>query len=571
VFYPTNMLRRTLTRNLGTSAGDTRIPPIENAVCNHFAPGSAEATALLAACKKLRAAGPQKIPVVINGQRYYPGEAKAVPIPSENGTTMSLYHEADEAMMQKAVDSSLEAHKKWSRVPFQDRAAIMLRAANLIETSRRYDIQAATMIGQSKNPWQGEIDCVTESIDFLRFHAKYAGEMHSRQPISPPTDIWNMTEYRPLEGFVTAISPFNFTAIGANLAATPAMMGNTVLWKPSPGAIYANYVTYCILEEAGVPPGVINFVPTGVPQIEQTLRNPNLAGAAFTGSTKAFRSIWKNVATNIDGYKNFPRVSGETGGKNFHLIHPSADISTVVAGTIRSAFEYQGQKCSACSRVFAPKSKWDEIRSGLLDVHSKLKMGQPDNFENFMCAVIDEASYNKNVHYIEIAKKEKCEVLAGGGYSRDKGWFIDPTILVTKDLNATTLREEIFGPVVTIYVYDDTQPGAWENICNEVDKGTDYGLTGSIFSLDRAATRTAQDILRYASGMLYINDKCTGAVVGQQPFGGARASGTNDKPGGASFVERWVQPRTIKETLVNLPEVSYPHQLPDSFSAPPSL
>ena len=561
------MLRRTFARRLGTPAGVPTAPMTTNAVCNTFAPGSEDRASLQAACAAIRAAGPQQIPVVINGERSYPGKAKAVPIPSDNANVISLYHEADDALMKKAVEASLEAHKKWSRVPFEDRAAIMMRAASLIETSQRYLLQAATMIGQSKNPWQAEIDSVTETIDFLRFHIKYAEEMHHRQPISPDRHIWNSTEYRPLEGFVTAVSPFNFTAIGANLAATPALMGNTVLWKPSPGAIYANYVTYCILEEAGLPPGVINFVPAGVPATEQLLRDPNLAGLAFTGSTNVFRSIWKNVASNLDNYKNFPRVCGETGGKNFHLVHPSAHIPTVVAGTIRSAFEYQGQKCSACSRMFAPKSKWDEIRAGLLEVHSQIKQGQPDDFQSFMCAVIDENSYKKNVHYIEIAKKEGLEVLAGGSYSREKGWFIEPTLLVTKDLNATTLREEIFGPVLTIYVYDDSQPNAWENICTEVDKGTAYGLTGSIFSLDRNATRAAQDILRYTSGMLYINDKSTGAVVGQQPFGGARGSGTNDKPGGASFVERWVQPRTIKETLINLPQVSYPHQLPDNIVA----
>eukprot|EP00758_Cryptobia_borreli_P006601 Tbor_TRINITY_DN5184_c1_g2::TRINITY_DN5184_c1_g2_i1::g.25835::m.25835/K00294/E1.2.1.88; 1-pyrroline-5-carboxylate dehydrogenase len=558
------MMRRTSFLALGTSCGSTKVPTPINEPCLHFAPGSPERALLKKACLELRKQGPKVIPVVINGKRYYPGEPVHVPIPSDNKTSVVAYHEADEALMKKAVESSLDAQKKWSRVPFQDRAAIMLRASNLLTKTRRYDVMASTMIGQSKNVWQAEIDCITEAVDFLRFHVKFAEDMYACQPVSPTNGAtWNMTEYRPLEGFVAAISPFNFTAIGTNLAATPALMGNTVLWKPSPGALYGNYETFCLLEEAGVPPGVINFVPTSISAMEQTLQHPELAGVAFTGSTAVFRKIWKQVASNLENYKNFPRISGECGGKNFHLVHSSAHIPSVVAGTIRSSFEYQGQKCSACSRLFVPKSKWTEIRDSLISIHQGLKQGQPDDFESFLCAVINEDAYNKNVRYIELAKKEGCEVLAGGGYSSEKGWFIEPTILLANDLNNTTLREEIFGPVLTVYVYDDAKPNAWEDICSAIDKGTGYGLTGSIWSLDRAALRVAQDRLRYSSGMLYVNDKSTGAVVGQQPFGGGRHSGTNDKPGGASFVEKWVQPRTIKETLEYIPEVNYPHMRPE--------
>lgn len=557
------MLRRTSTALLGNTFGATLVPNVQNEPTKTFAPGSEERRLVADACKEIRSTV-HKIPVVINGKRYYRGTPKQITIPSNNKTTLMEVYEADDELMAEAVKSSLEAHKQWSRMPFQHRAAIMLKAATLLTTSHRYKNHAACMIGQSKNVYQAEIDVSNEAPDFLRFHTEYASEMLDAQPRSPAdSSIWNMTEYRPLEGFVTAIAPFNFSAIGANLAATPALMGNTVLWKPSHTAALSNYYLMELLEDAGLPPGVVNFIPSQPDQISKVLLHPSLAGVAFTGSTRTFQTIWKSVAANLPNYRNFPRISGETGGKNFHLVHPSAHIPTVVAATVRSAFEYQGQKCSACSRLFAPQSKWAEIRDGLVDMTKQLKMGQPDDFSTFLSAVIDKNSFDKCVNYLNVARDNKLEIVVGGGADSSEGWFVEPTIIRANTPDCTLMREEIFGPILTVFVYDDSKPTYWEDVCVQIDEGTDYGLTGSIFCQERAALMEAADRLRYASGMLYVNDKSTGAVVNQQPFGGARKSGTNDKPGGKGFLERWVTARTIKENFAYQPNISYPHQLPD--------
>lgn len=560
------MLRRTSAIFLGNTFGATLVPNVQNEPTKTFAPGSEERRLVADACKEIRSTV-HKIPVVINGKRYYKGTPTKISIPSENKTTLVELYEADDELMAEAVKSSLEAHKEWSRMPFQHRAAIMLKAATLLTTSHRWKNHAACMIGQSKNVYQAEIDVSNEAPDFLRFHTQYASEMLNEQPRSPADlSIWNMTEYRPLEGFVTAIAPFNFSAIAANLAATPALMGNTVLWKPSPTAALSNYYLMELFEDAGLPPGVVNFIPSQPDQIARVLRHKSLAGVAFTGSTRTFQSIWKNVAEHLPDYRNFPRISGETGGKNFHLVHPSAHMPSVIASSVRSAFEYQGQKCSACSRMFVPKSKWSEIKSGLAELTSQLKMGQPDDFSSFVCAVIDENSYRKCVNYLNVARDKQLEFVIGGKADDTHGWFVEPTIVVAKDADCTMMRDEIFGPILTVFVYDDSTPNFWEDVCEQIDKGTDYGLTGSIFCQDRRALTTAADRLRYASGMLYVNDKSTGAVVNQQPFGGARKSGTNDKPGGKGFLERWVTARTIKENFAYQPNVSYPHQLPDVLS-----
>lgn len=548
------------------------IPKIANEPCLDFAPGSESREQLQAAVDRLRQRKDLDVPIIVGGQEFRPGKKMSREVPSDRHNVFHTYYHADRELLKRAVETSLEAGEKWRRTPWQDRAAVVLKAAQLLSTSWRYDFQAATMLGQSKNPWQAEIDCVTESCDFFRYNVKYAEEIYARQPVSPPGPAsWNMVEYRPLEGFTMAISPFNFTAIGANLATAPALMGNTVVWKPSDNALYSAYLTYKLFEEAGLPPGVINFVPAAAEDANDVvLKHQMMSACVFTGSTAVFKRIWKEVASNIDNYKTYPRVTGETGGKNFHVVHPTAHMPTVAAQTVRSAFEFQGQKCSACSRLFAPKSQWPWLKKQMLDQVSKIKQGGPEDFSNFMCANIDQVSFDKSSKYIQYAKDDpNCTVIAGGNPSSEKGWFVPPTIVETTSLDCKLLKEEIFGPVLAVYVYDDAAPDAWTKICKEADAGVMYGLTGAIFARDRAAINEAKDILYHAAGNLYINDKSTGAVVGQQPFGGARASGTNDKPGSSDFLMKFVSARTIKETLQHMPTVSYPHQLPDKFTVPP--
>lgn len=559
------MLRRTTAYAFAA----VKCPAVLNEPMDHFAPGSASALGTLEACKRIKSAKGD-CPIVIGGKSYTTAERINCIIPSQHEVVMATSYQATPELAKKAVEAAVAASVDWSRMPFRDRAAIFYKAAHLLSTKYRHEMRAVTMLGQSKNPWQAEIDCIAEACDFLRWNIHFAEELYAQQPHSVPNSgIWNTTDYRPLEGFVSAITPFNFTAIAANLAGTPALMGNTVVWKPSPTAIPSNYLMYRIMEEAGLPPGVINFVPCA-PDVMDSCVNADsrLASVVFTGSTNVFMDINKRIYSRLESYQNFPRISGETGGKDFHLVHPSADLRQVAAATIRGAFEFQGQKCSACSRLYAPKSTWKELQALLLKAHGQIKMGQPDDFKNFLCAVIDEKAFDKNQRYINVAKenRDNYTILAGGGCDKSVGYFIEPTIIESKDAMAQLMKEEIFGPVLTVHVYDDSKPDYWKEVCRLVDTTTKYGLTGAIFSTERAPIQAADQHLRYAAGNFYINDKCTGAVVGQQPFGGSRLSGSNDKPGAAQFLTRFVSARSIKESFDVAPTISYPHQLPDVYT-----
>ena len=440
---------------------------------------------------------------------------------------------------------------------FHDRAAIFLKAADLLSGPYRYKVMAATMLGQGKNVWQAEIDAAAELADFWRFNCAFAEQIYAEQPIKNAPGTWNRVEYRALEGFVLAISPFNFTAIGGNLCSAPALMGNVVLWKPSASAILSNYIVYEILMEAGLPPGVIQFIPGPAAETADLLLNhADLAGVHFTGSTEVFKTIWKQVGNNIDIYKSYPRLVGETGGKNFHFIHESAHLNNAVHNTIRAAFEYQGQKCSACSRVYVPDTVWPAFRELLLKEMALIKQGGADALSAFCGPVIDRKAFDKNRRYIEYAKNSKsAEILIGGNCDDSKGYFVEPTVILTNDIKFKTMQEEIFGPVLTVFVYPAQE---YQKYLQEAATCSTYALTGSLFAKDRAIIAHGSEILRNAAGNFYINDKSTGAVVGQQPFGGARQSGTNDKAGSALNLYRWVSPRTIKESFVPLEHFSYP-------------
>ncbi|KIJ69902.1 hypothetical protein HYDPIDRAFT_104558 [Hydnomerulius pinastri MD-312] len=445
-------------------------------------------------------------------------------------------------------------------MPWNDRAAIFLRAAELVSGKYRYKLMAATMLGQGKNAWQAEIDAATELSDFFRFGVKYVEELYSQQPPKNSPGSWNRVEYRALEGFVLAVSPFNFTAIGGNLPGTPALVGNVVVWKPSPAATYSNYLVYQVLAEAGVPPGVIQFVP-GPPAevVAQAIGHPSFAALHFTGSTFVFKKLWKDIAANLDKYRGYPRIVGETGGKNFHIIHKSAEIRNAVLQSVRGGFEYQGQKCSALSRLYVSSSAWTGgFKDQLLAEIAKIKVGNVQNFINFMGPVIGRPAYDKTMGYIGKAKTAGGEILIGGTGDDKEGFFIQPTVILTKDPQSITMTEEIFGPVITIYVYEDED---FEKTLELIDNTSSYALTGAIFATDRKALITATNKLRNAAGNVYYNEKCTGAVVGQQPFGGARASGTNDKAGSISIFYRFVSARSIKENFVGLEDFSYPSNL----------
>jgi len=462
------------------------------------------------------------------------------------------------------MEGSMKARAQWAEFSLENRAAIFLKAADLLANKYRWEILAATMLGQGKTVWQAEIDAAAETIDFFRFNVKYIEEIYNTQPPKNSPGVWNRMEYRPLEGFVVAISPFNFTAIGANLSTAPAMMGNVVLWKPASTAVLSNYVLYKVLEESGLPPGVIQFVPaSGALISEKLINSPNFAGLHFTGSTGVFNDIMANTTANLKKglYKGYPRIVGETGGKDFHFVHESADIVNVVHNTLRGAFEYQGQKCSACSRAYFPQSRWAEAKEMLQKELKKVKMGQPDDFSSFVTAVIDKASFNNIKNYIDEAKNSPdCEIIAGGNYDNSKGYFVEPTVVVVKDPKHKLMREEIFGPVLTIYVYPtDKGEQSYIDALELCDSTSPYALTGSLFARDRYAVALGEQKLRNASGNFYINDKSTGAVVGQQPFGGARASGTNDKAGSHLNLLRWVSVRSIKENFVPLSDWRYPH------------
>ncbi|KAF8940558.1 1-pyrroline-5-carboxylate dehydrogenase, partial [Dissophora ornata] len=525
-----------------------------------YVAGSAERAGLEAAVKELRAQAPLDIPCIINGKEVRTGIMEKQVMPHEHKTVVCNYHNADEALVAKAIDGALAAKQDWENTPFSDRAAIFLKAADLASTKYRYKIMAATMLGQGKNAWQAEIDSAAEMIDFWRFGVKFAEELYSVQPPQNSAGTWNRTEYRPLEGFVFAVSPFNFTAIGGNLAGAPVLMGNVCVWKPAPAATYASYVVYQIMKEAGLPDGVIQFVPGPAPEVvAQVLKHPEFAALHFTGSTHVFRKLWKDIGNNIENYKSYPRIVGETGGKNFHMVHKTGNVKSVVNNTIRSSFEYQGQKCSACSRCYFPDTLWPEIKAGLIEAHSRIQVGGVEEFKNFMGPVINQFSFDKIKSYIEWAKTDaESEIIAGGSYDDSVGYFIQPTIIVTTNPMSRTMTEEIFGPVVTIYVYKADE---YESTLDLVANSSAYALTGALFSQDRYATVLGANKLRNAAGNFYINDKCTGAVVGQQPFGGGRASGTNDKAGSAAILSRFVSPRSIKESFVDLEEFMYPSNL----------
>lgn len=520
-----------------------------------YAPGSSEKKALKQALNQI-ASEEWDIPLIIGGKEIRTGNTGKVVMPHDHKHVLATYHKAREQEVQMAIDAAMKAHKEWSELPWVERASVMMRIAELISTKYRYLLNASVMLGQSKNPMQAEIDTPCELIDFLRFSAYYAGEIYSWQPYSE-TGILNRMEYRALEGFVFTLTPFNFTAIAGNLNLAPAIMGNVAVWKPSTTAIHSNYLLMKVFKEAGLPDGVVNFIPGQGSVIGKVVtQSPDLAGFHFTGSTATFNTLWNQIGANLTHYKSYPKIVGETGGKNFIFVHPSAHVDDMATAIVRGAFEYQGQKCSAGSRAYIPASLWKQIKERVGDMLREIKIGDVRDFTNFINAVIDEVSFDNIMNYIHYAKQDPdTEILFGGNGDKSVGYFIEPTVIQTKNPTSKTMVEEIFGPVITIYVYEDQ---AYEEILEVCDRTSIYGLTGSIFANDRYAIEVAMNTLRYAAGNFYINDKPTGAVVGQQPFGGSRASGTNDKAGGPLNLIRWTNPRSIKETLVPPTDYIYP-------------
>jgi 1-pyrroline-5-carboxylate dehydrogenase len=534
--------------------GIFRPPPPQNEPVRDYAPGSPERAALEVRLAELRN-DQLDIPCVIGGEEVRTTDTFDAVTPHDKDHVLAQVHKASPKEVERAVAASADAWEDWHRVPWEERAAVFLRAAELLAGPWRPTLVAATMLNQSKTAHQAEIDAACEVIDFWRFNVEFMVRIYEEQPVSSP-GVWNRMEYRPLEGFVFAISPFNFTAIGANLTTSPALMGDVILWKPASTAAYSSYWTLKLLEEAGLPPGVINFLPgSGAAVGDPVLANDHLAGIHFTGSTEVFHSIWKTVGQNIDSYRNYPRIVGETGGKDFIVAHPSADVDAVATAILRGSFEYQGQKCSAASRVYAPSNLWPKLRERLVEEVGTIKMGDVSDFSNFMGAVIDGKSFARQKEAIDHARSNDADVLVGGGTDDSEGYFVEPTVIETKNPRDRLMQEEFFGPIVTTYVYPENE---WEQTLELVDDTAPYGLTGAIFSQDRAAIDEAQEALRYAAGNFYVNDKPTGAVVGQQPFGGARASGTNDKAGSMWNLIRWVSPRTIKETFVPPRDYRYP-------------
>lgn len=500
-----------------------------------------------------------EIPLIIGGKEIRTGDTVEVTMPHDHKKVIAISHQATKKEIELGIKSALEAKVLWESISWIERSSIMLRAAELISKKYRSLIVASTMLGQSKNVYQAEIDAACEVIDFLRFNAFFAGIIYSEQPRSDFGQL-NRLEYRPLEGFVFAVSPFNFTAIASNLNMSVALMGNTTVWKPATTSILSNYFLMKIFKEAGLPDGVINFIPGSGPLVGETVLNhKDLAGIHFTGSNATFNTLWKGVADNLSKYVSYPKIVGETGGKDFIFVHNSANSQEVATAIVRGAYEYQGQKCSAASRAYIPKSTWPEIKKHLLEQISQIKTGGVEDFSNFVNAVIDEKSFDKIMSYIDLAKEsDECQIIAGGKGDKSKGYFIQPTVILTTNPYFTTMQEEIFGPVMTIFVYEDKDFESTLEICN---KTSPYGLTGAIFSNDKYAMVQACRTLRYAAGNFYINDKPTGAVVGLQPFGGARASGTNDKAGGSLNLMRWVSPRTIKETFIPARDFKYPFMM----------
>ncbi|KAL2861715.1 Aldehyde/histidinol dehydrogenase [Aspergillus pseudodeflectus] len=538
-----------------------KVPRIDNEPNKHYAPGSPDRKGLQEALAKHQQAAPFKVPLVIAGKEIESSQTYTQTNPASHGP-VATYSNATTRDVEAAIASALEARKSWASTPFADRASIFLKAADLIATKYRYDVMALTMHGQGKNAWQAEIDSAAELCDFFRFGVKYAEDLYAGQPVHNAPGVWNRVEYRPLEGFVYAISPFNFTAIGGNLAGAPALMGNVVIWKPSPSAIASNWLVHQILLEAGLPKNVIQFVPGEAEEVTKTvLDHPEFAALHFTGSTSVFRSLYGQISDGVAAgkYRSYPRIVGETGGKNFHLIHKSADIRNAAVQTVRGAFEFQGQKCSATSRAYVAESIADEFLEHVVNETKNLKVGPPTEFSNFCGPVIHEASFNKLAKVIDEAKNDpELELLAGGTYDSSKGWYIQPTVYRTSNPDHPLLSRELFGPIIVIHSYSDATDGDFVRMAEKIDQTGEYGLTGSVFAQDREALQLADDALRNAAGNFYINCKSTGAVVGQQPFGGARASGTNDKAGSGNLLSRFVSLRSIKEEFVPTYNVTYP-------------
>ncbi len=535
--------------------GFFEVPIAVNEPIQEFAPGSPERTAVLETYKAMYNSTVD-VPLFINGKNVSTGDTATMSPPHDHKHILGTYHRAEKKHIDDAISTALEARKKWSKIPWEQRAAIFLRAAELIAGPYRAKINAATMLAQSKTVHQAEIDASCELIDFLRFNVQFMTEIYAEQPESS-SSVWNRLEYRPLEGFIYAITPFNFTAIAANLPASAALMGNVVLWKPSDSQVYSAKIILDVFKEAGVPPGVINMVMGDPVMITDTvLASPDFSGIHFTGSTNVFKGIWQKIGTNIHNYKTYPRIVGETGGKDFIVAHKTSDPKQVATAIIRGAFEFQGQKCSAASRCYISKGIWNDVEKYLKEDIASFKMGSPEEMSNFITAVIHEGSFDKLAGFIDQVKSDSnAEIIAGGGYDKSKGYFIEPTVIKTTDPKYTTMCTELFGPVVTIYVFDDN---TWEETLHLVDETSEYALTGALFSEDRYTLEQGVRILENAAGNFYINDKPTGAVVGQQPFGGARASGTNDKAGSKLNLYRWVSPRTIKETFVTPTDYRYP-------------
>jgi 1-pyrroline-5-carboxylate dehydrogenase len=530
-----------------------RVPLPVNEPVKSYAPGSPEKAELKA---RLRAMAAERvdIPLIIGGEEVRTGDTAQAVMPHDHRHVLADWHRGSREHVERAIAAAREAHQEWSRWPWEDRAAVLLKAAELLATSWRATLNAATMLGQSKTVFQAEIDAACETIDFYRFNPHYAQELYAEQPLSDHT-MWNQLDYRALEGFVYAVTPFNFTSIGANLPTAPALMGNTVVWKPASTAILSGYYVMRLLEAAGLPPGVINFVPGDAAAISDVaLPHRDLAGIHFTGSTQVFNAMWKTVGQNMSRYRSYPRIVGETGGKDFIVAHASADPQALAVAIARGGFEYQGQKCSAVSRVYVPRSLWSDVRDRTVAMLGEFRLGDVTDFRNFMGAVIDQRAFDKIGEYLADAR-QTARVISGGQARGEHGYFIEPTLIEAEDPGHRLLCEEIFGPVVTAHVYDDAR---WSEALRVVDETSPYALTGAVFAQDRRAVREATLALRNAAGNFYVNDKPTGAVVGQQPFGGARASGTNDKAGSKLNLVRWISTRTIKENFAPPREYKYP-------------
>ncbi len=532
-----------------------KVPAPKNEPILAYASGSKERQLLDATIKEMKSTSVD-IPMTIGGEKIFTDKKISIHPPHELKHTLGHYSQGNKTHVAKAIDAALEAKQGWEDMAWQDRAAIFLKVADLISGPYRQKIAAATMLGQGKNIFQAEIDSVAELADFMRFNVQYMTQLYNEQPDSSDL-IWNRMEHRPLEGFIFALTPFNFTAIAANLCAAPAMLGNVIVWKPSDDQIYSAGLLMEIFERAGLPKGVINLVFTDGPEAGEVIfKHKDLAGLHFTGSTGVFKTLWRTIGENIDIYRSYPRIVGETGGKDFVVAHKSADAQEVATALVRGSFEFSGQKCSAASRAYIPASIWDSVRSMMEKDLAEIKTGTPEDYTNFVNAVINERSFDKIAAYIEQAKSDSnAEVIMGGTYSKAEGFFVEPTVILAKDADYRTMCEEIFGPVLTVHVYEDEQ---YEEILKVVDNTSPYALTGSIFAIEREAINIAVKALRHSAGNFYINDKPTGAVVGQQPFGGGRGSGTNDKAGSILNLLRWVSPRTIKETFVPSTNYTYP-------------